>query len=97
VIPSSLGQASATVFAECRCRGLSFACEGPLSGVRNLIVIACGLALIAFGFVSLAAGSITLAPILLVAGYCVVIPVGIILGVRDGRRNPRGSGETGGE
>ena len=65
-----------------------------MSGVKNLIVIACGLALIAFGFVSLAAGSITLAPILLVAGYCVVIPVGIMVGVKRRERPSRGTGET---
>ncbi|MCK4510800.1 hypothetical protein KAW64_03630 [bacterium] len=65
-----------------------------MSGVRNLIVIACGLALIAFGFVSLAAGSITLAPILLVAGYCVVIPVGIMVGVQRRKRSPRETGDT---
>ena len=65
-----------------------------MSGVKNLIVIACGLALIAFGFVSLAAGSITLAPILLVAGYCVVIPVGIMVGVKRGGRSSRDTGET---
>ncbi len=65
-----------------------------MSGVKNLIVIACGLALIAFGFVSLAAGSITLAPILLVAGYCVVIPVGIMVGVKRRGRPTQDSGET---
>ena len=62
--------------------------------MKNWIVIACGLALIAFGFVSLAAGSITLAPILLVLGYCVVIPVGIILGVKRLGRTSRDTGET---
>ena len=65
-----------------------------MSGVKNLIVIACGLALIAFGFVSLAAGSITLAPMLLVAGYCVVIPVGIMVGVKRRGRSSRDAGET---
>jgi hypothetical protein len=65
-----------------------------VSGARNLVVIACGLALIVFGFMSLAAGSITLAPILLVAGYCVVIPVGIMVGVKRRERSSRDAGET---
>ncbi len=65
-----------------------------MSGARNLIVIACGLALIVFGFMSLAAGSITLAPILLVAGYCVVIPVGIMVGVKRRGRSSRDAGAT---
>ncbi|MFH1866413.1 MAG: hypothetical protein ABIK85_11085 [Candidatus Eisenbacteria bacterium] len=65
-----------------------------MSGARNLVVIACGLALIVFGFMSLAAGSITLAPILLVAGYCVVIPVGIMVGVKRRERSSRDAGET---
>ena len=70
-----------------------FVCEEPVSGVRNLVIIACGLALVVFGFMSLAAGSITLAPILLVAGYCVVIPVGLIVGVK---RREKSSQDTGG-
>ena len=65
-----------------------------MSGVRNLVLIACGLALIILGFISLAAGSITLAPILLVAGYCVVIPVGIMAGVKRRRQPPKDAGET---
>ena len=35
------------------------------------------LAVIA-GYVLLAAGSMTLAPVLLVAGYCVLLPIGIV-------------------
>jgi hypothetical protein len=54
---------------------------------RNLIVFACGIALIAAGFYTLAAGSLTLAPILLVAGYCVAVPLGIMMG---GKRKDAG-------
>jgi hypothetical protein len=65
--------------------------------VRNLIVLAVGVGLIAAGFVYLARGSITLAPILLVAGYCVAIPVGIIMGVpRDGRARGEGANSSAG-
>ncbi|MBD3348279.1 MAG: hypothetical protein GF400_03660 [Candidatus Eisenbacteria bacterium] len=58
--------------------------------VRNIAIIALGLALIGVGFYYLAQGSITLAPFLLVAGYCLVIPLGIMLGApRDGRDTGR--------
>ena len=57
---------------------------------RNVIIIVLGLVLIGVGFFSLSRGSITLAPILLVAGYCVVIPVGIMVGAPgDGRQIQR--------
>lgn len=69
------------------------ACEGRVPEIKNLVVIACGIVLIALGFVSLSAGSITLAPILLVAGYCVVVPVGIMVGVRRAGRPARDSDE----
>jgi hypothetical protein len=48
-------------------------------GVKNYIVGGAGLLSVLLGFVSLAKGSITLAPILLVLGYCVLMPVGILL------------------
>jgi hypothetical protein len=47
----------------------------PINGV----LIALGLAVIAAGYVLLARGSITAAPLLLVLGYGVLIPLGIIL------------------
>ena len=52
---------------------------------KNLIAFACGILLIAAGYYTLAAGSLTLAPILLVVGYCVAIPLGIMLGGRPAR------------
>ena len=64
---------------------------------KNLIVLAAGVVLIVVGFVFLARGSITLAPILLVAGYCVAIPVGIIMGVpRDRRARDEGANSSAG-
>lgn len=48
-------------------------------GRRNWMVIGAGLVAILAGFFALSRGSITLAPFLLVAGYCVLIPVGILL------------------
>ena len=50
--------------------------------MRSLLILGLGALMIAFGFVSLSRGSITLAPILLVAGYCVAIPLGIMGGTR---------------
>jgi len=46
---------------------------------KNYAVMGAGLAVIVAGFISLASGSITLAPILLVLGYCVLIPVGLLV------------------
>jgi hypothetical protein len=46
---------------------------------KNYILFVIGLFVIVIGYVTLAYGSITLAPILLVLGYCVIIPVAIII------------------
>jgi len=47
---------------------------------RNWTWLGIGLLVIIIGYIALAKGSITLAPILLVAGYCVLIPIAILLG-----------------
>ncbi|MEO0108851.1 MAG: hypothetical protein ABIK62_06755 [candidate division WOR-3 bacterium] len=46
---------------------------------KNWILLSIGLVTIAAGYVLLSKGSITLAPILLVAGYCVIIPISILV------------------
>jgi membrane-anchored glycerophosphoryl diester phosphodiesterase (GDPDase) len=46
---------------------------------RNYYLFALGLVVIVLGFITLRMGSITLAPILLVLGYCVIIPLSIIV------------------
>jgi hypothetical protein len=51
-------------------------------GPRNYLIFGIGILVIIVGYISLAAGSITLAPILLVLGYCVLIPVSIIINGR---------------
>lgn len=48
-------------------------------GVKNVVVLAAGLAAITLGYVMLAGGSTVAAPLLLVLGYVVLIPLGIIL------------------
>ena len=46
---------------------------------KNYTIMGIGLVTIIAGFITLASGSITLAPILLVLGYCVLIPVGLLV------------------
>ncbi len=48
----------------------------------NYALIGIGFFSVFLGFLLLYAGSITLAPILLVVGYCVLIPLGLLLRVR---------------
>ncbi len=48
-------------------------------GKRNYIAFAIAMIVIIIGYVTLSQGSITLSPILLVLGYCVLIPVALIL------------------
>lgn len=44
----------------------------------NAILLGSAAAAIGLGYLLLARGSMTLAPILLVLGYCVLLPIGII-------------------
>ena len=48
-------------------------------GRRNYLLFGIGLVVIVVGFIALGMGSITLAPILLVLGYLVIIPLAIII------------------
>ena len=50
----------------------------PFSG-RNFALFAIAIVFILLGFVVLSSGDITIAPILLVFGYCVVLPIGILI------------------
>lgn len=45
---------------------------------RNYYILLAGLAVIILGYIALGMGSITLAPILLVVGYCVIVPIAIL-------------------
>ena len=49
-------------------------------GTRNYAALGAALFSISVGFALLGRGSITLAPILLVLGYCVLVPYGLITG-----------------
>ena len=48
-------------------------------GKKNYIVFGLALVTIILGYIALGKGSITLAPILLVVGYCILVPVALIL------------------
>jgi len=48
------------------------------SRTRSIVLWGAALAAIALGFADLARGGTTLAPFLLVLGYCVLVPVAIL-------------------
>ncbi|EQB64319.1 MAG: hypothetical protein RBG1_1C00001G1898 [candidate division Zixibacteria bacterium RBG-1] len=55
-------------------------------GKKNLIWFGIALLVIIVGYILLGSGSITLAPLLLVLGYCVLIPVAILI---DGEKKTK--------
>lgn len=57
-------------------------------GTSNTLLLAIGLAVLAVGYWVLSRGSITLAPVLLVLGYCGLIPASLLVRGRN-----QGSGE----
>jgi hypothetical protein len=57
-------------------------------GFRNNVLLGLGLAALAAGYVALSRGSTTVAPVLLVVGYCVFIPASLLI-----RDRTQGSGE----
>jgi len=60
----------------------------PALQFRNWQWLGAGVVVIIAGFIALSMGSITLAPLLLVLGYCVLIPVGILLGPKRSSESP---------
>ena len=48
-------------------------------GPKNYVVLGGAIAFIALGYWLLSRGSTTLAPVLLVLGYCILFPVGLAL------------------
>lgn len=59
-------------------------------GRRNFTLLGIALGVIVVGYVFLAIGSITIAPLLLVAGYCVLLPWAILARDKSGP-SPGGS------
>jgi len=49
-------------------------------GLKNYLLFAIAMATIIIGFIQLANGSITAAPILLVVGFLVLLPLAIVVG-----------------
>ena len=48
-------------------------------GPRNYLFFGLAMLSIIIGYVALGKGSITLAPILLILGYCVLVPIALII------------------
>jgi drug/metabolite transporter (DMT)-like permease len=57
-------------------------------GVLNQVLLGLGIAVLVAGYVALSRGSTTLAPVLLVLGYCGLIPASVLIRGRE-----PGSGE----
>ena len=62
-------------------------------GQRNVLLLIAGLVVVTIGYLLLGKGSLTAAPVLLVVGYCVMIPLSIILWVRKPEDRQTRSGE----
>ena len=57
---------------------------GFMWGRFNSLLLGLAVAVLAVGYVALSRGSTTLAPVLLVAGYCVLVPASLL--IRAGNR-----------
>ncbi len=58
----------------------------PLTiGIKNLIVLIIAIVVMIIGWVLLAKGSMTLAPLLLIISYCILIPISIMIGLGKNR------------
>ncbi|MBN1232850.1 MAG: hypothetical protein JXA60_05825 [Candidatus Coatesbacteria bacterium] len=53
--------------------------DKPIFGNISFIFFGIGLLLLIAGYIALGYGSITLAPILLIGAYCVVIPIALLI------------------
>jgi len=63
--------------------------EGSLVlGKRNVWLMMIGIVIILLGYLLLGRGSISAAPFLLVLGYCVLVPLSIMLWVRQPDEKP---------
>ncbi|MDP2469623.1 MAG: hypothetical protein Q8W45_10520 [Candidatus Palauibacterales bacterium] len=60
---------------------------------RNIALLAVGAVVVLFGYVLLDRGSVVWAPLLLCAGYVVLIPAGLLLGFRGARNDRVSEGE----
>ncbi len=60
---------------------------------KNVALLLIAAVVILFGYILLDGGSVVLAPLLLVAGYVVLIPAGLLLGFRGEKGDRAGQGE----
>jgi len=60
-------------------------------GPRNYLFFGLAMLSIILGYIALSKGSITLAPILLVLGYCVLVPIALIIKGKRDEESPEGS------
>lgn len=61
---------------------------------RNVLLLVAGIVVILAGYLLLGRGSVTAAPLLLVIGYCVIVPLSIVLWTRKSDDRQRtGTGE----
>ena len=60
---------------------------------RNYVALGGALGAIVLGYILLAGGSVTVAPVLLVLGYCVLIPYGLAAGARSSKAPAGAPGE----
>jgi hypothetical protein len=69
--------------------------EGSLIlGKRNVWLMMAGIVVILLGYFLLGRGSVSAAPFLLVLGYCVIVPLSIMLWVRQpGKKTDSEMGE----
>ena len=61
-------------------------------GLKNYILFGVAIIVIVIGYFLLGSGSMTMAPILLVLGYCVLIPVSIM--IKDSSKEDDSADET---
>ena len=74
--------------AAARAKGRAKKEEGLPFTKKNYMIFVAGLAAIIIGYIALAQGSITLAPILLVVGYCVIVPIAILYREKESTEDP---------
>lgn len=60
----------------------------PFSNL-NYILFAIGLIVITAGWFFLRAGHISISPVMIILGYCVIIPIAIILKPGDKKKNTK--------
>ena len=69
--------------------------SGPDFTKNNYLILGLGLLFIVVGFIFLGVGDITVSPILLVLGYCVIIPIGILFPKKKAEKKGLGAGGEG--